>query len=1114
MMMNLFNEQQGFRLHRLEIYNWGTFDKHVWVMRPEGQTAVLTGANGSGKSTVVDALLTLLVENRKRNYNLASGAESSRERSERSYIRGQYSRTRGADSAIAQPNTLRSSDTYSVLLAVFADVAAQRTVSIAQILWLSGSERVEHRYVVATCDLSIEQHFPRRNVRARDLPGEAQIFTTFKEYAATLRKALGLAGRPKALDLFNQTVAVKDIASLDQFVRDHMLDRGDPEEGVNGLREQYRELNEAHAAIQRAARQLEILEPLMAARETYQRYQQAIEDTQQARVLVPFYVADRAQHLLGEALQQLDSEQHAGQDKRQRADTELQSLRDQLQDVEFAIRQDEVGQMKREIERALPALEREIAPLRRAADRYDTYAQALDLQPYQDEEAFHGNRQHAQTMLDTTRDTIHELDSQRSQAQTQRHHLADYAKDLDREVKYLKANLSNIPQRVAWTRQQISEALNIPLEDLSFVGELLKIRDEAAEWEGALERLLHTFAQELLVPAQHYHRVSAYADDTNLRTRLIYRRVDVNQPAALERRQHENGQVGTKAYDKLRIHPQTPYHDWLASRLRHKFDYLCADSLADFQRAERAVSRQGQIKHGHSLHEKDDRRDLTDRRQYVLGWDNRAKLQEMQAEFADVQHQLKRLDEDIQHIEAQLDARRRDERALENLLMVQAFDEIDWRSRQAEYDRQRQRLRELDEQAQELYQLEYERDELKRQIDVTEQRRDQINAALTTLANRRAAYEQSLAEAQATLEQATAEHEALWERLGHIVQNADQDREALNLTSLSTRQTELDTALQSSINSLRGYLSRAESDIRDAMNRFRREHPEEGATLTADVTALPAYERIYERLRRDDLPQYQARFKHMLDRTVTRGVQAFTAKLHQRERDIERSIEELNESLAKVDYGGNSRIRLLAEKSIDPEIAEFRRELRACIPDAGDDSDEALSRAYERIQQLIARFDEDPNWTRRVIDVRRWRTFAAEQVSPEGQQLDYYSDSSGKSGGQKAKLAYTILASAIAHQYGLQDAGTLERSFHFVVIDEAFSKLDDDNARYAMKLFAQLSLQLLVVTPMQQLHVIEDEVEAYHVVVNNDEGSASRLFNLNRAQYRERRREFQVKQHA
>ena len=52
---------EGFRLQRLEIYNWGTFHGRVWAIEPHGGTALLTGANGSGKSTLVDALLTLLV---------------------------------------------------------------------------------------------------------------------------------------------------------------------------------------------------------------------------------------------------------------------------------------------------------------------------------------------------------------------------------------------------------------------------------------------------------------------------------------------------------------------------------------------------------------------------------------------------------------------------------------------------------------------------------------------------------------------------------------------------------------------------------------------------------------------------------------------------------------------------------------------------------------------------------------------------------------------------------------------------------------------------------------------------------------------------------------------
>ena len=45
----------GFRLQRLEVLNWGTFDGRVWTLRLDGRNSLLTGDIGSGKSTLVDA---------------------------------------------------------------------------------------------------------------------------------------------------------------------------------------------------------------------------------------------------------------------------------------------------------------------------------------------------------------------------------------------------------------------------------------------------------------------------------------------------------------------------------------------------------------------------------------------------------------------------------------------------------------------------------------------------------------------------------------------------------------------------------------------------------------------------------------------------------------------------------------------------------------------------------------------------------------------------------------------------------------------------------------------------------------------------------------------------
>jgi uncharacterized protein YPO0396 len=75
------------------------------------------------------------------------------------------------------------------------------------------------------------------------------------------------------------------------------------------------------------------------------------------------------------------------------------------------------------------------------------------------------------------------------------------------------------------------------------------------------------------------------------------------------------------------------------------------------------------------------------------------------------------------------------------------------------------------------------------------------------------------------------------------------------------------------------------------------------------------------------------------------------------------------------------------------------------------------------------------------------------------------------------------------------------RSFRFVVIDEAFGRGSDESAQYGLRLFAQLNLQLLIVTPLQKIHIIEPFVSSVGYVHNPD-GSASLLRNLSLDEYR------------
>ncbi len=94
-----------------------------------------------------------------------------------------------------------------------------------------------------------------------------------------------------------------------------------------------------------------------------------------------------------------------------------------------------------------------------------------------------------------------------------------------------------------------------------------------------------------------------------------------------------------------------------------------------------------------------------------------------------------------------------------------------------------------------------------------------------------------------------------------------------------------------------------------------------------------------------------------------------------------------------------------------------------------------------------------------------------------------------------------MLAASLAYQFGLKFDEVRSRSFRFVVIDEAFGRGSDESAQYGLRLFSQLNLQLLIVTPLQKIHIIEPFVASVGFV-HNDEGRASKVRNLSIEEYR------------
>jgi uncharacterized protein YPO0396 len=332
----------------------------------------------------------------------------------------------------------------------------------------------------------------------------------------------------------------------------------------------------------------------------------------------------------------------------------------------------------------------------------------------------------------------------------------------------------------------------------------------------------------------------------------------------------------------------------------------------------------------------------------------------------------------------------------------------------------------------------------------------------------------------------------------------------LSVESCDNREQDMRKWLQDRLDAESKKLDRLRDKIIKAMTEYKDAYKLDTQEVDVSIAAAFEYDDMLQKLGADDLPRFEARFKELLNENTIREVANFQSQLNRERETIKERITLINASLTQIDYNPGRYIVLEAQLSQDADIRDFQSELRSCTEGSLTGSDDAqYSEAkFLQVKQIIGRFrgregqsEMDRRWSAKVTDVRNWFTFAASERWREDEtEHEHYSDSGGKSGGQKEKLAYTILAASLAYQFGLEWGAVRSRSFRFVVIDEAFGRGSDESAQYGLKLFQQLNLQLLIVTPLQKIHIIEPFVSSVGFV-HSDEGRASKLRNLSIAEY-------------
>lgn len=1069
------DRQEQFRLRRMQVYNWGTFNGLAdFPVAEKGHLFV--GSSGSGKSTVLDALAALTTPGSYRHFNAAAMGSERRgtDRNLVTYIRGAWARQSNSERESVQ-KFLRSDTTFTALAATYRNLLGQ-SVTLAMVLWIRGSSTqqrdVRHQYMVLEREfdlLELKESFLAGNLEVRALKAAFQDAFIREEFSAYQERFCGLLGieSDRALRLLHKTQSTKDLGDINVFLRDFMLDPPQTFDDADNLVRDFQELNEAHQQVVSARRQIETLKP---ARELYEQRSQVQLNLAQVNSLddhlESFIIELRAQELAKEIEYLFEQAQKAQQAVLEAKSTEdHEKLRWQQL---LAKLQGSGGQLLEQLSKQIADADARRAPVLQKIQTVGAACRELSLQPPESAADLVALQRQARAVVDDMAQS-EDIEAKRDPVLLERDKAAERLAKIEQEIESLQRNPSNIPRDYLRLRLDLARDLGLQPQQLPFAGELMEVRRDESRWTGAIERILRSFSLSFLVSPNLYAEFARALDGRNTGMRVTYFR-------ALESTDAPRHALAEDSLVRKVQVAAGPFNTFVSQQLRSHFDYVCAEDMMEFRRANRAVTINGQVKHSATRHEKDDRRSVDDRLNWVMGLDNLGKLSDFQAQARSIEGRIAALNARLGELKSERSALEH-RRLLANSLLSQTWQEIDINSLLIEIARLNERLAVETKAHPELALVQDQADNQKISYDAAVAKHQEKVGKERELRETRESLRVRLANLRVPKPCSVQIREALGARLQKFYKS-------YNLELLPEIQLKLTKGFSQERSHLQDESSELKAEIEKVFSAYVRGWPAEAGGLDAKLESAMDFFAKLESLETDDLPRVENRFFSMLQTRSTEDLVALQHRLSDERKRIFDRLDQVNASLRTADYNPGTHLVIEAHDRIGDEVRAFREQLKEALSQAFSLDKEVAERRFSALSALVKRFSSqetaDKNWKTTVLDVRQQVEFQVREFDAEGQEREVYNSGAGKSGGQRQKLAAACLAAALRYQLGGQDRSVPR--YATVVLDEAFDKADPQFTAAAMTIFTNFGFQTIIATPMRSVMTLEPFVGGAAVV--------------------------------
>ena len=1047
----------SYRLVQLEVYNWGPFrGLHRAEFDPYG-TAII-GPTGSGKTTLVDALMTLLVAQPK--YNLASTGGHESDCTLFSYVRGVL----GGDGSDGREEVARPGKTFTGICATYQ--AGSETLRLGGLLWVEGvssaADDLKKRWIFSQAsDQSLELWLQQLHgegvrdlMRAGRETANLQIFDSKTAYLARTRKFFDVGDN--AFILLNRAAGLKQLNSIDEIFRDLVLDDRSAFGRALEVAGEFDNLVGIHAELETARKQRDTLLPVARDYEKLLKEREEIDRWETLKRIVRIWFAIKSRQKwyeelesLSAAYKELQGELQLEQERALTCQSQAEALRERYLRLG--------GNTIAELENTIAAQKKLVAERGKSAIEYRRIIAAFELNDELNQETLHRNQiwlTQKQGELNTARDQQFNV---MAAAQSQQQELERTRDDLLLALKKVKERPgSNIPPAFQDFRAEMASELSVPEGSLPFLAELVEVKPEEGAWRGAIERAIGAERLRVLVPEKWIDKALHWI---NHRHNRLHVRL---QEAPLKEQQTSFFEDGYAHKLNFKNHGlQATAKRMLGGRDRH-----CVSSPEALRRIDHGLTVQGLMSGRQGTFDKQDHRRIEE--DWMTGFDNKDQLDALTTQLAVASESLEQQNAKLQ-VQREVYRRFEPQLMLINTVISLDFSTIDLPSAESELKNSEERLALLLSPCSDASLAKSEFDEAEAKLKAIHERIRQFDRDIAVNDSQSMAARTEIKNAESRVAEGLTEEETI------EAEKSFELSPKITARDIADAQRKAENNIDDKLAEHGSRVSQLEKSLVKSMVVAKQADTGALVDVDAEIDDIPHYLDRLRVLTEEALPEKRTRFLEYLNRSSDQGVTQLLAGIAEEVDAIEQRIRELNQTLVKVDFRSGRYLQLQPQRFTHERLRSLETAIRK-VRNAALKEDEGESH-YKALRELVEILRDAGHNTRHVgsralLDPRfRLNFFVVEVDRQTGSQSPPRTGSQSGSGGEKELMASHILTASLS--YALCPTGASRPLYGTVILDEAFSKSSPSAASRIIDALRIFCLHPIFVTPNKEIGLLK-----------------------------------------